>query len=63
MSPLTAKNPHDKTTVSEVAGDVAPMQNAFAPPNGQAGNLDASAGSVVWTPVLGPQQLPVPLPS
>ncbi len=25
MSPLTAKNPHDKTTVSEVAGDVAPM--------------------------------------
>ncbi|MDT7732794.1 MAG: methylmalonyl-CoA/ethylmalonyl-CoA epimerase [Mycobacterium sp.] len=25
MSPVTAKNPHDKTTVSEVAGDVAPM--------------------------------------
>jgi methylmalonyl-CoA epimerase len=25
MSPLTAKNPHDKTTVSEVAGDVEPM--------------------------------------
>ena len=25
MSPLTAKNPHDKTTVSEVAGDIAPL--------------------------------------
>jgi len=25
MSPLTAKNPHDKTTVSEVAGDTTPM--------------------------------------
>jgi methylmalonyl-CoA epimerase len=25
MSPLTAKNPHDKTTVSEAAGDVVPM--------------------------------------
>src|SRR4051794_17970987 len=25
MSPLTAKNPHDKTTVSEAASDLAPM--------------------------------------
>ena len=25
MSPMTARNPQDKTTVSEVAGDIAPM--------------------------------------
>jgi methylmalonyl-CoA epimerase len=25
MSPLTAKNPHEKATVSDVAGEVAPM--------------------------------------
>jgi len=25
MSPLTARNPHDKTTQSEAASDIAPM--------------------------------------
>ena len=49
--------------VNESSSPCASALNGFAPAKGHGEKVEPSAGSVTETPVLGPKQLSVPLPS